>query len=423
MIGDTVNPTIEPRGSREWMATYFAIWIGQAFSIVGSELVQFALVWWLTDATGRASVLTMALLIGKLPRIVLGPFVGTLVDRWNRRIIMVLADGVTALATIGLSVLYAIGMVEIGYVYLLMFIRALGVCFHVPAMRASTSLMVPEQHFSRIQGVNQLLDGGVSIFVAPLSALLLSLLPMEGILLIDVVTAFMAITPLLFIAIPQPERHLSSQTIEGKRSFWQDFGAGLRYMWGWQGLVIIAVMAAVVNLLLNPTHFLLPVLVTGHFGGGVVEVGWAEAAYSLGVVIGSAVLSVWGGTERRMATMLVGLSCVGVGTLAIGLIPASAFALLIAAMLFVGVMLPLFNGPLVAVVQAVVAPEIQGRVFTLLSSVALAMIPLGSIVVGLLGDTFGVQACYIVAGVVVLLMPLGGFLIPAVIHIEAQSAR
>ncbi len=414
--------TIEPGASKKWTTSYFAIWFGQAFSIVGSELVQFALIWWLTDTTARATVLTMALLVSRLPRIVLGPFVGTLVDRWNRRVIMVAADGMTALATVGLSVLFALGKAEIGYVYALMFIRALGTCFHVPAMRASTSLMVPEQHLSRIQGASQLLDGGVSIVIAPLAALLLSWLPMEGILLIDVTTAVIAIAPLLFIAIPQPERCLSAQTDEEKTSYWQDFSAGFRYMWSWRGLMLIAVMAAVVNLLLNPTHFLLPVLVTGHFGGGVKEVGWGEAAYSLGVVIGSSVLGVWGGTKRRIVTMLIGLSCVGAGTLVIGLIPASGFVWLIAAMLFVGAMLPLFNGPLVAVVQAVVAPEMQGRVFTLLTSLALAMTPFGSIIVGLIGDTLGVQACYIAAGIVVLLMPLAGFLIPAVVHIEDRPA-
>ena len=415
-----MSTTIRPHRSTKWVTAYFAIWVGQALSIVGSELVQFALIWWLTDTTGSATVLTMALLVGKLPRVVLGPFVGTLVDRWNRRIIMIVADAVIALATVGLSVLFAAGAVQIGHVYLLMFVRAVGTCFHAPAMRASTSLMVPKQHLSRVQGVNQLLSGGVSIVAAPLGALLLSLLPMQAILMIDVVTALIAITPLLFVAVPQPERHLQPEEARGKVSFWQDFRAGFHYMWRWQGLMIVATMAAVGNLLLNPALMTLPILVTRHFGGRAVELAWSEAAFSLGVVVGSSALSVWGGTKRRVLTMLVALLCVGAGMLAIGLVPASAFALLLGALLFVGAALPMFNGPLIAIMQAVVAPEMQGRVFTLFSSLTLAMIPLGSIIVGPVADAFGVQTCYVAAGTVIVLMGLASFFLPAVIYIEDQ---
>jgi DHA3 family macrolide efflux protein-like MFS transporter len=412
----------QPQSSKEWMTNFFVIWTGQAFSIVGSELVQFALIWWLTDTTGSAKVLAMALLVGKIPRIVLGPFVGTLVDRWKRRIIMIVADGMIALATVGLSVLFAIGAVQIWQVYLLMFIRAMGSSFHGPAMRASTSLMVPKEHLPRIQGVNQLLNGGVNIIAAPLSALLLLLLPMQSILMIDVVTALLAITPLLFIAVPQPERRLLSKALGGKVSFWQDFRAGFEYMWGWPGLKIIALMAAVGNLLLSPTLMLLPILVTKHFGGAAVEIGWAEAAFSLGVVIGSSVLGVWGGSKRLIMTMLVALLALGIGMLVVGFIPASTFALLLGAMLFVGAVLPMFNGPLMAIMQGVVAPEIQGRVFTLFSSVTMAMVPLGAAIVGPVADSFGMQICYIVTGIVLVLMGIVAFFIPAVMHIEEQKA-
>lgn len=403
------------------MTDFFVIWIGQALSILGSELVQFALIWWLTDTTGSATVLTTALVVGKLPRIVLGPFAGTLVDRWQRRTTMLVADSVITLATLGLSWLFATARVQVWQVYVLMFIRSVGACFHGPAMSASTSLMVPKEHLPRVQGINQLLNGGVSIVAAPLGALLLAWLPMQGILMIDVGTALAAILPLLFIAIPQPERRLASAA--GGASFWEDFSAGVRYMQGWPGLMTIAVIAAVGNLLLNPTLMLLPVLVTKRFGGGVTEVGWGEAAYSLGVVMGSALLGMWGGTRRLIITMLAAVLALGASMLAAGVVPPSAFVWLLATMLSVGIALPMFNGPLWAIMQRVVEPEIQGRVFTLFGSVTLAMTPLGAVVIGPLADRLGTAVCYVITGAVLIVMGVGAFFVPAVMQIEEKKGE
>ena len=140
-----------------WAARFFTVWGGQAFSLFGSSLVQFALVWYLTKQTGSATVLATATLVAMLPQIVLGAFVGALVDRWNRRLIMIIADGGIALATVALIYLFLSGQVQIWHIYLILMIRSLGQAFHFPAMQASTSLMVPEKHLTRISGANQTL--------------------------------------------------------------------------------------------------------------------------------------------------------------------------------------------------------------------------------------------------------------------------
>ena len=202
--------------SRGWMASFFLIWSGQAVSLLGSQLVQFALIWWLTQTTGSATVLATAVLVSLLPQILLGPLAGAIVDRWNRRMLMILADSLVALATVGLAVLFWTGLVQVWHVYALMLLRSAFGLFHWSAMQASTSLMVPKEHLSRIQGLNQMLNGVMNIGSAPLGALLLLWLPMQGILAIDIVTAAIAVTCLFFVAIPQPERHLSSQTWRGR---------------------------------------------------------------------------------------------------------------------------------------------------------------------------------------------------------------
>lgn len=404
--------------SRRWATPFFTIWTGQAFSLLGSQLVQFALIWWLTKTTGSATVLATASLAGLLPQVVLGPIIGTLVDRWNRRLTMILADSAIALATFGLALLFLSGRVEIWHVYLLMFIRSTAGGFHWPAMQASTSLMVPKEHLARIQGLNQMLQGGMNIASAPLGAVLLDILSIQGILFIDIATAAMAIVPLFFIAVPQPKPDAPPEAGVQKNTFWQDFRMGLRYMFGWSGLVIIALMATLINFLLNPAAAMMPILVTKHFGGGAMQFAGLESILGVGVIVGGVLLSIWGGFRRRVLTSMMGLIGIGLGSVLVGFAPASAYFMAVAGMFIMGFALPITNGPLLAAVQAAVAPEMQGRVFTLISSAASAMTPLGLIIAGPVVDQFGVQSWYIMAGVSSIVMALSGCLIPAVMNLE-----
>ncbi len=153
-----------------WRSVFIAIWTGRAFSLFGSQLVQFALVWWLTQTTGSATVLAGATLVALLPQILVAPIAGALVDRWNRRWVMVFADGGIALATLGLALLFAFGIARVWHVYLALLVRSMGGAFHWPAMQAATAMMVPDRHLARIGGLNQSLFGLASI-VCPRSAL------------------------------------------------------------------------------------------------------------------------------------------------------------------------------------------------------------------------------------------------------------
>jgi len=404
--------------NKPWAPRFFTIWTGQAFSLFGSQLVSFAVIWWLTQTTGSATVLATASLVGLLPQVILGPFTGTLVDRWNRRITMIVADGLITLATITLAVLFALGIVQIWQVYALLFIRSVCGGFHWPAMQASTSLMVPKEHLSRIQGLNQMLQGGMSIAAAPLGALLLAVVPMQGILMIDVVTAMLAITPLLFFSVPQPERPDMQADSPELPTFWQDLRAGFSYVWGWPGLMLIGVMAAVINFLLTPAFSLLPILVTKHFNGQAIQLATLEAFSGIGFIVGGLILSTWGGFKRRILTCLLGLVAMGVGCLVMGLLPPTAFGLAIATMFFLGVVNPIVNGPLLAAVQAVVAPEMQGRVFSLIGTVAAAMSPIGLIIAGPIADKLGVQTWFVIGGIVTLMMGITGVFIPAIMRFE-----
>ena len=193
----------EPRSMRP----FFALWIGQAFSLLGSQLVQFALVWWLTKTTGSATMLAFASLAALLPQVLIGPFAGALVDRWSRKTVMLVADTAIALATLVLAVLFYLQIAAVWTIYALLIIRAIGAAFHWPAMQASTTLMVPEKNLSRVGGLNQTLFGMAAIFIPPLGALAIEVLPMQGVLAIDVLTAIPAVVTLF----SSPFRNRSAQ--------------------------------------------------------------------------------------------------------------------------------------------------------------------------------------------------------------------
>ena len=410
----------EQQPSSKWQIPFFTIWTGQAVSLIGSNLVQFALVWWLTKSTGSATILAFASIVAVLPQVFLGPIAGALVDRWNRRLVMMVADSVIALAVVVLAVLYALDAVQIWHIYLLMFIRAAGGAFHWPAMQASTTLMAPEEHLSRIAGLNQTLAGVANIVAPPLGALLFSILPIQGILAIDVGTAVLAIVPLLFVAIPQPER---KEAPEERLSVLADMREGLRFVWGWPGMMMIMVVATLINLLINPGFALLPIMVTDHFGGGALELAGLQSAWGIGLVLGGITLGVWGGFKRRIVTGLLALTLMGVGVTVLGLTPATAFTLALGAMFFGGFMNPIANGSLFATLQATVPPEMQGRVFTLAMSGSAAMSPLGLAIAGPVADALGVQIWFLIGGLATVIMGVGSFFIPSIMQIEDKAGE
>jgi DHA3 family macrolide efflux protein-like MFS transporter len=404
-----------------WAARFFSIWTGQAFSLFGSALVQFALVWWLTQKTGSATVLATATLTGMLPQIVFGPFAGALVDRWNRRMIMIMADASIALFTLLLAYLFAIGKVEIWHVFAIMAVRSLGTAFHFPAMSASTPLMVPDKHLTRISGLNQTLMGLMNMIAPPVGALLITVIPTQAVLFIDIGTAALAILPLLIFSIPQPER-LESGKME-KSSLLTDVRDGLAYVRSWPGMVAILLMALLLNFLLTPTGALTPLLITKFFGKGALEFGLMDSAWGFGVIAGGILLGVWGGFRKKVATSMMGIIGIGIGVSIVAFAPANMFPLALAGMAFAGVMNPITNGPLGALLQTIVRKDMQGRVMSLVNSAATAMTPLGLLIAGPVSDVIGIRTWFWIAGVVTLIMGMAGFFMPIVMNVENNHSE
>ncbi len=399
---------------------FLIIWSGQAISLLGSSLVSFALIWWLTEETGSATVLALASIVTIIPRVLLSPIIGTFVDRWPRRTIMLLSDVAVALATMTLAILFALAIREIWLIYLLMFIRGLGGAFHHPAMVASTTLMVPEKHYTRVAGLNNALRGVMSIMAPLLGALLLKILPLQSILILDVATALPAIISLLFIAIPQPKEAETTQA-ESRPSVAKELREGLHYIGSWPGLMMLIGVYAMVHFLLAPSMALMPLLVTEHFAGGALQLASLQSAAGIGLVGGGLTLGVWGGSKRRMATAMLALALMGVGMIMIGISPSTAFPIAVGGMFVVGFTLSFVTSLRMAVLQASIPPEIQGRVITVILSSTALTDPIGLAIAGPLSDIVGVRIWYLLCGIITIVMGIGALFVPAIMDIENRT--
>ena len=401
--------------TRETLRAFWVLWIAQAGSLLGSMAVQFALIWWLTATTGSAAVLATATLVGLAPQILLGPVIGALVDRWSRKAVMLVADLAVGLVSLFLAFLFWRDSPGVPIVLALLGVRGLGEAFHGPAFQASMSLMVPERMLVRIQGLNQMIQGGGLIVAAPIGAVLYATLPMEGVMLADFVTAAPALLVLARTAIPRPPG--AGTAVARATSLGREIIAGLRWVATRRGHAVLLGIAVLVNALLVPAFSLLPLLVT-EGGGDARLLAALNSSLGIGMLVGGVLLGATAGFKRRIDTMLAGMTALGSATLALGVLPALPPWPPLLAILMVGAMASVTNAPVQAILQATVPPELQGRVFTLFGTLAAAATPLGLVAAAPVAEVLGVRAWYVTGGLVAVVAAAVARFVPALLAIE-----
>lgn len=402
-----------------WQTRFFIIWTGQALSIMGSALTQFVLVWWITETTNSPSALALAGIMAVLPTALFSPVAGAVADRYSRRLIMLVADAITAACMVILIALFATNLIEIWHAYVLMFVRATMQSFQQPAAAASTANLVPKSWLTRVAGLNQALQGATTIAAAPLGALALAFLPIQGALMIDVVTALLGIVPLFFYAIPQPRNpaHDAPLTL---RTLWEDIRIGADYVRLRPGLWRLYAVTGLVVLTVMPTFSLTPLLVKQHFGGGVNEVALMEGFAGAAIIAGGAFITVWPLFKRRVYTMMLSFA-ISCGTVALtALAPGDALWLAVLWWTVSGFTFSTGNAPFVALLQSVVPNDLQGRVLALLNMVMGVAAPLGLALAAPLGEALGVRGVFVVGGVLSALVCGLALLSPALRRVEEE---
>ena len=404
---------------QDWKRRFYTVWGGQALSQMGSRIVSFSIIWWLTQETGSATVLATATMMTLLPAVFLGPFSGALVDRWNRRRVMLYSDAAIAVFTAVLAVLYYLDAAAPWQIYGIMLLRAIGSTFHRPSMKASTTLMVPNDHLPRVGGMNQALNGALSIAAPPLGALAIAIIPMHWIMSIDVFTAFAAILPLLFIEIPEPTR---SKKTERSWAVIHEMMEGLRYVLSSRTLFFVVGSCTLANIFIGPAISFFPLLITKDFGGGAFELGMATSASGIGLILGGIVMTAWGGFRRRLVTSAVGWIGIGIAAMAILLIPGGFFLGLLIARFCSGFSLPIGSAPLEAWYQTRVPHDKQGRVFAILLSIDQLTMPFGLAVGALLSGIVPLRFWWFLVGVSHAALGIAWLLLPIAKRADAEGA-
>jgi MFS family permease len=356
------------------------VWSGQVVSSVGSAITGFGLGLWVYTETGSATRLALIVLAARLPMLMFSPFAGALVDRWDRRIAMVVADTGAALGTLVTAVLLVTGTLEIWHLYLTLSFSGVFQAFQFPAYSAATTLLVPKGQYSRAAGMVQL-AGSVGNVVAPtLAALLVVTTGLTAIFIIDFATFLFAIATLAAVRFPEPERRTAAG--RGIGGLIAEAREGLHFVTARRGLFVLLVMFSVVNFAFSFNSILLiPLLlsVTSETTAGTVV-----SISALGLVGGSLVMATWGGPPDRLRGLFIAIGAMGAGFAVAGIAPS--VVLILAGITFIHVAHPVAGSLSQAIWQAKVPPELQGRVFAVRQVMAIGSAPVAFLLAGRLAD-------------------------------------
>ncbi|MEA2560962.1 MAG: hypothetical protein QOH06_2466 [Acidobacteriota bacterium] len=362
------------------MGTFALIWTGQVISFIGSGISMFALGVWVFQQTHSATSYTLIALSGSLAGLLLMPFGGVLADRWPRRLAILWSDAAAALGTLFLLLMLLSGRLAVWHIYLAVAFIAVCNTVQVPAFMAAVTMLAPRKQLGRASGLMQFGNSAASILSPLLAGALLAVLPLWGILLIDIATFLFAAATLFIARIPEPER--SETGAAGQRSLLGDAALGWHYIVRRPGLAALAGYFAILNLLVGITTVLVAPLVLSFAGSA--ELGRVQSLGGMGLLAGGLIMTAWGGGTRHMRTIL-GLSpLLGIALLLVGVRPS--VALIAAGMFSFFLIVPLINGSSQVIWQSKVEPDLQGRVFAIRRLIAQGTLPLAYLIAGPLAD-------------------------------------
>lgn len=384
-----------------WKRNVILFLSSQAISLFGSSLVQYAIMWHITLTTESGMMMTLFIVCGFIPTFLLSPIAGVWADRYNRKKLIVMADAMIAISTFILALLFLAGYKEIWLLFVISAIRAVGAGIQTPAIGAILPQFVPADKLTKVNGVNGTLQA-IMMFVSPMvSAALLTMATLEAIFFIDVITAAVAIlTLLLFFKIPVHVKAATEQTA----SYWSDFKQGLTYIQQRPYLKAFFLFFAAFFVLMAPASFLTPLQVTRTFGDDVWRLTAIEIAFSIGMMVGGAVIASWGGFRNRVHTMAFASLIMAVCTFALGLAPF--FWLYLIFMSIFGIAVPLFNTPTTVLVQERVEESYLGRIFGVFSMISTSMMPIGMLIFGPIADVIAIEWLLIGTGVLMIVISL-----------------
>ena len=379
-----------------WRRSIYLFLVSQFLTGITSMIVQYAIIWYLTKQTGSATILSVATILGMLPMALLSPFVGPLVDRWNKKGLLIVPDVVAAMFAIVLSVSGGVFHVfPIWLIFVSLLMRSIAQTFQMPTIQSVIPTMVPDEELTKINGQLGMVQSANMIIAPALGAFLFAIIPLQFLILLDVLGAILGISILIWVQIPNNEK------IDAALHMLHNTKLGLLDLMKNRGLWYITITGAVFTLLYMPAASMYPLMTMKYFQGTVGQAGFIEALYSGGMLVGGAIIGIWGNWRDRMKPVIIAFFLIGIPTGLSGLLPGNQSGFWWFAILNVieGIATPFFNTLLMAMIQQSYPSKQLGRVLGVLNSLMSLTGPIGLIFAGPLADAIGVEMLFVIAGV------------------------
>lgn len=364
------------------MLGFTLVWIGQIVSVLASAMSQFGLTIWMFQQTESATALGLMQVFFITPFLLISPIAGVLVDRHNRKMMMMVSDVVAGIATILILVFQSLGILEFWHLYFASVVYGLGMAFQWPAYSAAITTMIPKAQYARANGMMSLIEAGPGVVAPLLAGALLPVIGLTGLLLFDVVTFLFAVGVLMIVHIPQPPR--TEEGRQGQGSILKEAAYGFKYIFARPSLLGLQLIFFVGNLFSGIGYTLLAPMVLSRTANDSLMLGSVQTAGAVGGLIGGILMSAWGGFKRRVHGVLTGWMISGVGMAILGL--AGGLPVWIAGMIIGSLVGSMINASNQAIWQAKVAPDVQGRVFSARRLIAWFTNPISPIIAGTLAD-------------------------------------
>ena len=392
----------------KWKRNAIVFLASQSISLLGSSLVQFAITWYITQATQSGTAMTISVLCGYLPQLLVSLFAGVWADRYDRKKIIMLSDGITAASTAVAAALFASGYREIWLLYLVSAIRSFGGAMQAPTVSAVIPSITPKEQLMRINAINGSIQSLISLAAPALGGVILTALQsIEAVFMIDVATAAIAVFCVAAFL------RLKRQPVETGASpaYAREIREGFRYIRTHRLLLHMFVYTTLISILIAPVAMLEPLQIVRSFGEDVRYVSGAQFGLALGMLAGGLLMSAWGGCKNRTHTMLI--AAWGVGAIMIAAGFPLPFPHYLACIFAAGFCVPLMLTPANVILQERVDGQYLGRVFSVMSMISGSMTPLGMLIFGPLADhipiswlLMGTGAATILTGLILLLDPI-----------------
>ena len=384
---------MEELANEKTFKSYLVFWSGQLFSLLGSTIVFFVLMFWIADVFRNPMLLAFASFLYILVMTLCMPIAGVLADRVNRKMLILIVDSLQAFTTFILILLFQFGVANIWTVFIFISLRSMFQAFHTPTVNAIIPSMVPKDKLSRINGVNFLFSGVVQLLAPFLGATLLLFMSVYMILWVDVITFFIALIPLLAISIPSVKdisNSMNQNREVEKRSFKQDFKLGFKTLKLIPGLMIMVIASMLLNFLIRPLDTQMPLLILEYHGGTVGLLAFAQMFFTGGMILGAIVTTVKKKWNNKIRVIFISIIIALVGYLIFAIAPKGSFIILGLGGAILGFNLPIINSLYQTFVQTTVPPDKIGKVSSIDNALSSAISPIGSLISGPLALVLGI---------------------------------